>query len=135
MTLVDTNILLDLVTDDSEWFAWSRDALQTAAADGPIVINLIIYAELSARYETSGAVDEVLEIAGVDVLDMPREAAFLVSKAFGRYRAAGGTRTGVLSDFFIGAHAEVLQSPLLTRDIRRYETYFPAVRLIAPQVN
>ena len=135
MTLVDTNILFDLATKDSEWAVWSLKAIQDVAVDGPIYINAIIYAELSARYEQPGQVDEFAEIAGVQLLDIPRKAAFLAAKAFGRYREAGGTRTGVLSDFFIGAHATALDIPLLTRDIRRYRTYFPDLRLIAPQLN
>ena len=135
MTLVDTNILFDLATHDSEWAVWSLKAIQDVAVDGPIYINAIIYAELSARYEQPGHVDEFAEIAGVQLLDIPRKAAFLAAKAFGRYREAGGTRTGVLSDFFIGAHAAALDIPILTRDVRRYRTYFPDVRLIAPNLN
>lgn len=135
MIIVDTNILFDLATDDSEWFDWSRDSIQSAAGEGQLYINIIIYAELSTRYQNSKAVDEFIEIAGVDLMDIPRTAAFLAAKAFGRYRLAGGTKTGVLSDFFIGAHAAALNVPILTRDARRYRTYFPDVRLISPQMN
>lgn len=135
MILVDTNILLDLATKDSEWWEWSLDAIKAAALEGPLYINAIIYAELSARYKHSGEVDEFVAIAGVQFIDIPRGAAFLAAKAFGRYRAAGGMRTGVLSDFFIGAHAAALDIPVLTRDVGRYRTYFPNLRLIAPQLN
>jgi predicted nucleic acid-binding protein len=135
LTLVDTNILFDLATRDSQWSAWSLDAIQAAAVEGPLYINAIIYAELSARYDEGREVDEFVEIAGVQFIDMPRSTAFLAAKAFGRYRAAGGAKTGVLSDFFIGAHAATLSIPLLTRDVGRYRTYFPDLRLIAPQLN
>lgn len=135
MTFVDTNILLDLATDDSEWFEWSLKAIETAAASGPLFINAVIYAELSVRYEQVREVDDFVALAGVELLDMPREAAFLAAKAFVRYRAAGGTKTGVLSDFLIGAHASVLDVPMLTRDTARFLTYFPKLHLIVPRVN
>lgn len=135
MTFVDTNILLDLATDDSEWFEWSLKAIETAAASGPLFINAVIYAELSVRYEQVREVDDFVALAGVELLDMPREAAFLAAKAFVRYRAAGGTKTGVLSDFLIGAHASVLDVPMLTRDTARFRTYFPKLHLIVPRVN
>jgi predicted nucleic acid-binding protein len=93
------------------------------------------YAELSARYASEDAVDEFIGITALELFDVPRRAAFLAAKVFGRYRAAGGTTTGVLSDFFIGAHAAALAIPILTRDTRRYRTYFPDVRLISPPVN
>lgn len=135
MILIDTNILFDLATDDSEWFDWSQDALQVAAGYGPLYINAIIYAELSARYESHEMVDEFIEIAGVELIHLPRQAAFLAAKAFSQYRRKGGAKTGVLSDFFIGAHAAVLDIPILTRDLGRYRTYFPTLKLITPQLN
>lgn len=135
MILVDTNVLLDLATRDSQWAAWSLGAIQAAAVDGPLYINAIIYAELSVRYSSVKEVDDFIEIAGVQLLDIPRVAAFVAAKAFGRYRTSGGAKTGVLSDFFIGAHAVSLDIPVLTRDVRRYQTYFPDLRLIAPQLN
>jgi predicted nucleic acid-binding protein len=135
LIFVGTNILLDLATDNSEWFDWSLEAIETAAADGPLIINMIVYAELSARYQQARDVEELLAVSGVQVADIPRSAAFLAANAFGKYRATGGAKTGVLSDFFIGAHAAALDIPLLTRDIRRYRTYFPELRLIAPQLN
>ena len=133
MTLVDTNILLDLVTDDPTWADWSIRQLDAAAVNGPLVINSVVYAELSVRFERIENLDEVLTEAGITMEEIPRAALFLAGKVFRRYRAAGGNRTGVLPDFFIGAHAAVTKLPLLTRDIQRYRTYFPTVNLIAPQ--
>lgn len=135
MTLIDTNVLLDLATGDSQWFDWSSRAVEDEAVKGPLYINGIIYAELSARYSTAAEVDEFVALAGVQFLDIPRKAAFLAAKVFARYRTSGGSKTGVLSDFFIGAHAAALDIPILTRDVRRYRTYFPDLRLIAPQLN
>ena len=135
MTLVDTNVLLDLATDDSQWFDWSVKTVEDEAAKGHLYINAVIYAELSTRYASVEAVDEFVAQTGVQIVEIPRTAAFLAAKAFTRYRAAGGTRTGVLSDFFIGAHAATLDIPVLTRDVGRYRTYFPNLRLIAPHLN
>jgi predicted nucleic acid-binding protein len=133
MTLVDSSVLLDVLTDGQVWADWSQAQLEQAAAVGPLVINDVIYAEISARYPSVDVVDSVIRDAGVDVVPIPRSALFLAGKAYLRYRAAGGVRTGVLSDFFIGAHAQAEQLPLLTRDIRRYRSYFPTVELIAPE--
>lgn len=135
MTFVDTNVVLDIATRDAHWFEWSRAALQAAELQGELLINTVIYAEISARYKTQSEVDDFVDSLGLSVKDAPRSAAFLASKAFAAYRALGGSRTGVLPDFFIGAHAFVLDIPILTRDTRRYRTYFPDVELIAPQVN
>ena len=133
LTLVDTNILLDLVTDDPVWADWSIRQLDAAAVNGPLVINGVVYAELSVRFERIEDLDEVLNEAGITMEEIPRSALFLAGKVFRRYRAAGGNRTGVLPDFFIGAHAAVSKLPLLTRDIQRYRTYFPTIKLIAQQ--
>ena len=132
MTLVDTNVLLDLVTADPKWADWSIAALETASLRGPLFINDVVYAELSIRYERIELLDEFVAKAGLEMLDLPRPALFLAGKAFSQYRRAGGTRSGVLPDFFIGAHAAVARLPLLTRDEGRYRTYFPTVQLIAP---
>jgi predicted nucleic acid-binding protein len=132
MTLVDSNVVLDIVTNDDTWAGWSQAQLEQAAAVGSLVINDVIYAEISTRYRTIEAVDAMLEELEIDVANIPRSALFLAGKAFLRYRALGGIRTGVLSDFFIGAHAAVEQRPLLTRDARRYRTYFPTLELITP---
>lgn len=132
MTLVDTNVLLDLVTDDEKWSDWSLARLEEAALAGPIFINDIVYAEVSIRYDRMEDLDQMLAEAVIEVAPTPRAALFLAGKAYRRYRGAGGTRTGVLPDFFIGAHAAVAGWALLTRDAGRYRGYFPKVTLIAP---
>ena len=132
MTLVDTNILLDVVNDDPVWAPWALAQLDAAALKGPLAINAVVYAELSVRFERIEDVDGVVAQAGLAMETMPRAALFLAGKAFLRYRAAGGARTGGLPDFFIGAHAAVEAIPLLTRDARRYRTYFPSLLVIAP---
>lgn len=133
MTLVDSNVLLDVVTDGQAWADWSQEQLERAALDGPLVINDVIFAEVSARYATIEAVDAMLGDLDIEVMPIPRAALFLAGKAYLQYRAGGGLRTGVLADFFIGAHAAVEQLPLLTRDARRYQSYFPTIRLITPE--
>jgi predicted nucleic acid-binding protein len=132
MTLVDSNVLLDIVTDGQAWADWSQDQLERAALDGSLIINDVIYAEVSARYASIEAVDAMLGDLNIEVAPIPRAALFLAGKAYVQYRAGGGLRTGVLADFFIGAHAVVEQLPLLTRDARRYQTYFPTIELITP---
>lgn len=134
MTLVDTNVLLDLVTDDPVWADWSLAQLEAASLNGPLSINDVVYAELSVRYDRVEDLDRFLEAAGIAIAVMPRAALFLAGKVFVQYRKAGGARTAVLPDFFIGAHAAVTQLPLLTRDVGRYQTYFPTLQLIAPDL-
>lgn len=132
MVLVDTCVLLDIVTEDATWCEWSLRQLDAVALQGKPYVNPVIYAELSVGFDRIEALDGVLDEAGLDMMEIPRPALFLAAKAFQRYRAAGGVRTAVLPDFFIGAHAAVAAWPLLTRDVRRYKTYFPSLRLIAP---
>jgi predicted nucleic acid-binding protein len=132
VTLVDTNVLLDLVTDDPAWGDWSLAQLEAASLHGPLSINDVVYAELAVRYDRIEALDGFLEDAGIVMVTIPRAALFLAGKVVVRYRKAGGARTGVLPDFFIGAHAAVDRRPLLTRDVGRYRTYFPSLQLIAP---
>jgi predicted nucleic acid-binding protein len=132
MTLVDTNVLLDILTADPNWADWSIRQLDAASLQGPVVINDVVYAELAVRFATIEAVDTVLADADIEIAAISRAALFLAGKVFLRYRAAGGTRTGVLPDFFIGAHAAVSRLTLLTRDARRYRTYFPSLQLLAP---
>jgi len=120
------------VTDDPVWVAWSLAALAKASLAGPIFVNDIAYAEISTRYATIEHLDEMLAGARIRIAPIPSSALFLAGKAFVRYRRAGGVRTGVLPDFFIGAHAAIEGWPLLTRDARRYRTYFPTLRVIAP---
>jgi predicted nucleic acid-binding protein len=132
VALVDSNILLDIFARDSSWSNWSVPHLDEAALNGPLLINDVIYAETSVGFRNVDDFDAALAELGVAVTPIPRLALFLAGKAFTQYRRAGGTRTGVLPDFFIGAHAMVESLPLLTRDARRYRHYFPAVVLIAP---
>ena len=134
MTLVDSNVLLDVVTDGEVWADWSQAQLERAALRGPLIINDVVYAEISTRFTSAEAVDSMLLDLSVDVAPMPRSALFLAGKAYLQDRASGGTRTGVLADFLIGAHAAVEALPLLTRDARRYRHYFPTVALIAPEI-
>src|SRR3954454_1676764 len=133
MTLVDSNVLLDVLTDGQAWADWSQGKLERVALDGPLIINDVIYNEISTRYATVEALDLILLDLNIEVAPMPRHALFLAGKVYLQYRAAGGVRTGVLADFFIGAHAAVEDLPLLTRDVRHYRSYFPTVTLIAPE--
>jgi predicted nucleic acid-binding protein len=135
MILVDSNVLLDLVTDDPIWADWSERQLRLAAAQDELAINEMVFAEVSVRYSEMQQVAELLRRIRARFVRTPSEALFLAGKTFQRYRMAGGARTGVLPDFFIGAHAQLANSLLLTRDTARYRTYFPAVMLIAPAPN
>ncbi|MGI2031201.1 type II toxin-antitoxin system VapC family toxin [Rhizobium panacihumi] len=132
MTLVDTNVLLDLVTDDPVWAGWSIEQLENASLRGPLLINDIVYAELAVRYERIEDLDVFIADAQLVMATFPRAALFLAAKVFTQYRGAGGTRTGVLPDFMIGAHAAIEKLPVLTRDVGRYRSYFPTVELITP---
>jgi predicted nucleic acid-binding protein len=133
MILVDSNVLLDLIKDDPVWINWSLAALEAAAIDGPLVINQIIYAELSIGYPTIEALEQFIAGTGLRMAEIPREALFLAGKAFANYRRLAGTKAGVLPDFFIGAHASVSGLSILTRDVGRYRTYFPGVQLLTPE--
>lgn len=132
MILVDTNILVDVLQDDPEWADWSEQQLAKAAVSGPVLINPVVYAELAPLYPDPSKLDRVLETMAISIGEMPKEAWFLAGKAHYAYRRRGGTRIGVLSDFFIGAHAVVSQVPLLTRDPRRYRRDFPGIVLLTP---
>lgn len=132
MFLVDTNVLFDYLSEDDEWSDWSAAILAEVANRGPLAINPVIFAEVSVRYDAIEAVDEALPADYFVRAPLPWDAAFLAAKAFERYRRRGGTRTNVLLDFFIGAHAAVAGMTLVTRDARRYRTYFPKLKIIAP---
>jgi|SRR5690625_2785561 len=132
MILVDTRVLLDVVQADEEWADWSQAQLEWAAEHGGLLINPIIYTEFSVWYEDMAKLESVLAAFGTTSEHLPREALFLAGKAFRQYRARGGTRTSLLPDFFIGAHAAVRELPVLTRDTARIRTYFPTVTLLAP---
>lgn len=133
MILVDTNVLLDVVTDDPKWADWSQHQLEAASLRDRLIINTVIYAELSIRYERIEELDEILGETEIAVVEIPRPALFLAGKVFRDYRRRGGTKSGVLPDFFIGAHAAVARFPLLTRDATRYRSYYPTAELIAPR--
>jgi hypothetical protein len=130
--LVDTNVLLDVATDDPRWAAWSLDQLERAGDQDSLAINPVIYAELSVGYARIEELEAVLALTGIALVPLPREALFLAGKVFQRYRQRGGSKSGVLPDFFIGAHAAVGGLPLLTRDPRRYRNDFPGLTLICP---
>jgi hypothetical protein len=130
--LVDSNVLLDLTAIDSDWSAWSARAIEAASDRFRLVINAVIYGEVSVRYSRIEDLDLALPEALFEREDLPYEAAFLAGKAFRTYRQRGGTKHSPLPDFLIGAHAAIAGYQLLTRDVPRYRTYFPRLRLIAP---
>ncbi len=132
MILVDTNVLLDVFEDDAEWSDWSQDRLDSASAIDTLAINPVIYSELSIGFARIEELEAVIKEASLAIEEIPREALFLAGKVFLRYRRSRGAKRSVLPDFYIGAHAAVMQWPLLTRDAMRYRTYFPTVSLIAP---
>ena len=133
--LIDTNVLVDVLENEPEWADWSVAQLQAQSLVHRLSINPIIYAELSLAFSTVEALDAALARMDLPVLEIPKAALFLAGKAFVQYRRQGGTKTNVLGDFFIGAHAAVSGLPVLTRDIRRYKNYFPSVKLVAPDTH
>lgn len=133
MILVDSCVIIDVIESDRTWASWSQRQLEMWSASGPLLINAVIYAELSIGFRRIEEVESVLAKAQIALEAIPREALFLAGKAFQRYKARGGTRTAVLSDFFIGAHASVRGIPLLTRDVRRFADYFPKLEIAAPK--
>jgi predicted nucleic acid-binding protein len=130
--LVDSNVLLDVLTEDATWFGWSSDALARAAESDALIINPIIYAEVSVGFARIEDLDAALPPTYFRRDALPWEAGFLAGKCFRRYRRSGGARRSPLPDFFVGAHAAVRGHALLTRDAARYRTYFPTVKVIAP---
>ena len=130
--LVDTNVLVDLVEDDPDWADWSIGQLRAQSKLHLLMINCVIYAELSVAFSNIEALDRVLDGMQLKIVEIPKPALFLARKAFLRYRRRGGVKNNVLGDFFIGAHAAVSGLPVLTRDPRRYKSYFPGVRLVIP---
>ncbi|MCU9946956.1 type II toxin-antitoxin system VapC family toxin [Pseudomonas sp. PDM13] len=132
MVLVDTNVLIDVLADDPRWADWSIHQLRAQSRVHALAINAVVYAELALTFDRFEALDETIEQLQLQLLEIPRPALFLAGKAFARYRRAGGVKEGVLADFFIGAHASVEGCALLTRDVRRYRSYFPGLQLISP---
>jgi len=132
IVLVDTNVIVDYLDEQSEWTDWSASMLASSAETGSLVINPIIYAEVSVGFNDIDEVEDALPADYFVRADLPWEAAFLAGRCFEQYRRRGGTKRSPLPDFFIGAHAAVTGMTLLTRDARRYRTYFPKLRIIAP---
>lgn len=135
MLLVDTNVLVDVLEDDPEWVDWSIGQLRAQSKIHRLAINPVIYSELSLTFSTVEALDRAVDDLGLAMIEIPRPALFLAGKAFVRYRRQGGKKENVLADFFIGAHAAVSRFPVLTRDTRRYASYFANVALIAPEAR
>ena len=132
MILVDSNVLVDVLSEDPNWLDWSLDRLAAGAAAGRVVINEVVYAELCAQSLSDSELDDALRGLRVELEWIPKQALCPAGKAYSRYRKSGGVRTGVLADFFVGAHAQASGYKLLSRDVGRYRTYFPSVELIAP---
>jgi predicted nucleic acid-binding protein len=132
VTLVDSNVILDIVTEDPEWLDWSAAALARQADAGPLAVNPVVYAEVAARFEKIEDLEAALPGEYYRREELPWEAAFLAGRSFARYRRGGGQRRSPLPDFYIGAHALVAGMTLLTRDARRYRSYFPRLRIISP---
>jgi predicted nucleic acid-binding protein len=130
--LVDANVLLDVLTDDPVWYDWSVGQMNGLAINNDLVINDIIYSELAPSFDRFEEVSSTVENMGLRMRPIPTAALFLAGKVHQTYRRAGGAKTGVLPDFFIGAQAAVEELPVITRDVRRYGTYFPTVELITP---
>ena len=131
-TLVDSNVLIDLFDDRSEWQAWADAMLTQQLRRGALLMNPIVLAEVAAGFESAEEVDELLPVSFLKREQLPWEAAFLAARAFVIYRHAGGKRRSPLPDFYIGAHAAVAGHTLLTRDARRYRYYFPKLRIVSP---
>jgi predicted nucleic acid-binding protein len=132
VTLVDSSVMLDILTADSRWAQWSEGALATARDEGRLVINPIVYAEVSTGFDRIEDLDDAVPVGDFEREPLPYEAGFLAGKAFLIYRKRGGRRRSPLPDFYIGAHAAVCRYRLLTRDVARYRTYFPSVELVGP---
>jgi predicted nucleic acid-binding protein len=131
--MLDSNVLLDVLTEDPAWFGWSSRTLEECAQNHILVINPIIYAEVSIGFDRMEDLDAALPENLIERRPIPLEAAFLAGKCFLKYRGRGGQKRSTLPDFFIGAHAVVEKMTLLTRDASRYRTYFPRLRLISPE--
>jgi predicted nucleic acid-binding protein len=133
MLLVDTSILVDVLQDDPQWGEWSTTQLRAQAQIHELAINSVIYAEMSIYFRRAESLDQLVEAMHLRMEEIPKAALFLAGKAFVHYRKRGGTKTQVLPDFFIGAHATVQNMALLTRDASRFKTYFPTLQVISPQ--
>lgn len=134
-TLVDTNVLIDLFDMGSPWEDWSTGQIRRLRAQGPIVINQIVYAEMAAGFPVEATLESALSPSRFTREDLPWEAAFAAGHAFSSYRRNGGPKRSPLPDFYIGAHAAIRGYSLLTRDMNRYRVYFPMLRIISPETH
>lgn len=132
MLLVDTNVVLDVVEDDSKWYSWSADQLNRQSMAHELLINPVIYAELSCFYASTQMLDFKLDDLELRFQEIPKLGLYFAGVAHRHYRRAGGPRESILADFLIGAHAAALGCGILTRDTRRYRNYFPRVPLVTP---
>ena len=132
MILVDSNIILDIVTQNKDWYNWSSETLQQYADSHTLVINKVIYTEVSNGFDNIEDLNQVFNSKFFKLEELPLEACFLAGKIFLQYKKNTGTKTSTLPDFFIGAHAAVKEYPIITRDIKRYNTYYPTVALVTP---
>jgi len=132
LLLVDTNVLVDVLEDDPSWADWSEHQLRIQSRVHELLVNPVIFSELSLLFDSVKAVDQAIDGMGLTFQEIPKPALFLASRAFVKYRRAGGNKTNVLADFFIGAHAAVLNCGILTRDAARYRNHFPRVTLVVP---
>ncbi len=132
MILVDSCVVIDVLGNDPRWADWSQSQLESWSVRGPLLINAVIYAELAACAASWKSLEAEVSAARLSMRDFSRDALFLAGRAHAAYRRRGGTRTGMLADFLIGAHAAVMRIPILTRDVARYRAYFPTVALECP---
>lgn len=130
--LVDSNVLLDIFEEDTRWYEWSSSTLSTLADEHTLVINSVVYAEVSIGFESIEDLDSLLPSDFFVRADLPWEACFLAGKCFMKYKKRGGGKGSPLPDFFIGAHAAVAGMGLVTRDKGRYQSYFPSLNVISP---
>ena len=130
---VDSCVLLDIITDDKGWADWSHETLKEMSLDHQLVINMIVFTEISLKFNSVEEVMQILELINVNILELPAEVGFNVSRVFKKYRENKGTQKSAMPDFYIGEHAKFLNAPLVTRDTARFKTYQPELRLITPQ--
>jgi len=130
--IIDSNIILDILTEDKHWFDWSSDQLLKYSEENDLIINQIIYSEISIRFSNIEELDQVISEANLKFESLPLEASFLAGKCFMQYKKNSGTKLSTLPDFYIGAHAAITRRPLLTRDNKKYSTYFSNLEIISP---
>lgn len=131
--IIDSNILLDVITDDPKWCDWSLAQLDQLSEKHDLIINPVIYSEISISFDKIETLEKTLQNTGLVFEQIPKEALYLAGKVFVRYRRAGGRKISPLPDFYIGAHAAIKRYSLLTRDLGRYKSYFPKLQIISPQ--